>query len=420
MKDGPIFRKASLDRLASPEQLDQVMTVTRTRGWIGLAAVALILLGAVTWGLVGSLSDKVAGQGILVRSGGVFQVVAPAIGQVTDIAVTPGDSVSEGEVVTWIAQPDLSDQLQQARERHDAQVQEHDQTVTFVEEDVRLRLQTLEQEKENVTRTIKANETNLALVEERIEALEQLVAQGLVTRTALLSARQQYETLKQQVRNGRVQLEQIEVERLSVRNQALERIRASHLALDRLRHEVDQLDRQFRYASQVVSPYTGRVLEIMIDQGQVLPNGAPILSLDRDGPDVQDLVAIVYVASVYGKMVQPGMEIQISPSTVRQEEFGMMRGEVTFVSSFPASRRGMLRVLKNEQLVSELSGGGAPYEIHAVLSVDPTTVSQYRWTSSGGPAMEIMSGTTAEAHIIIAKQKPISKVIPLLRRWTGT
>ena len=419
MRESRIFRKASLDRLASPEQLDEVMTVTRPRGWIALAAIALILVSAVTWGVIGSLSEKVIGQGMLVRSGGVLEVVAPSAGQVTDIPVAPGDSVSEGEVITWIAQPDLSDRLQDARERRDAQLQQHAQTVAFVEEDVRLRLRNLDQEQENITRTVQANQANLALVEERITAQEQLVTQGLVTRTVLLAVRQQYETLLQQIRNGGIQLEQIDVRRLSIRNEALARIRTARLALDRLNNEVDELDRQFRYASQVVSPYTGRVLEVMIDQGQVLPRGAPILSLDRDGPDVQELVAIVYVPSIHGKMVRQGMEIQISPSTVRQEEFGMMRGDVTFVSSFPASHRGMLRVLKNDQLVRTLSGGGAPYEVHAELSVDPTTISRYRWTSSAGPPIEIQSGTTVGAHIIVSRQRPISKVIPLLRRWVG-
>lgn len=419
MQKSRIFRQASLDRLASPEQLDQIMTVTSPRGWIALATIGLILVGTVTWSVAGSLSERVIGQGMLVRSGGVLAVVAPATGQVADIPVAPGDSVSEGEVITWVAQPDLSDQFRNARERLDAQRKEHDQTVVFVEEDVRLRLQNLEQQREDIARTLEANQASLALVEERIAAQEQLVTQGLVTRTVLLAARQQYESLKQQIRNGHIQAEQIEVQRLSIRNQGKERIRTSQLALDRLNYEVDELDRQFRHASQVVSPYTGRVLEVMIDQGQVLSSGAPILSLDRDGPDVHDLIAIVYVPSFYGKMVRPGMEIHVAPSTVRQEEFGMMLGEVTFVSSFPASHRGMLRVLKNEQLVRELSGGGAPYEIHARLTVDPTTVSQYRWTSSGGPAIEVQSGTTAGAQIIIAEQKPISRVIPLFRRWTG-
>ena len=44
-----IFRKVSLERLASPEQLDQLMRVTDARGWVALAGLGLILLTAVGW-----------------------------------------------------------------------------------------------------------------------------------------------------------------------------------------------------------------------------------------------------------------------------------------------------------------------------------------------------------------------------------
>jgi HlyD family secretion protein len=97
----------------------------------------------------------------------------------------------------------------------------------------------------------------------------------------------------------------------------------------------------------------------------------------------------------------------------------MMVGKVTLVSSFPATAKGMLRVLKNQQLVNELAGGGAPYEIHAELSVDPSTPSQYRWTSSEGPPTRVESGTVATAFISTKTQRPIEKVLPMLRKWTG-
>jgi HlyD family secretion protein len=68
-----IFRKVSLDRLSSPEQLDQLMQVTTTRGWMALAAIGALLVAVVTWAVVGSLPERVVGQGILVRSGGIFE-----------------------------------------------------------------------------------------------------------------------------------------------------------------------------------------------------------------------------------------------------------------------------------------------------------------------------------------------------------
>lgn len=97
----------------------------------------------------------------------------------------------------------------------------------------------------------------------------------------------------------------------------------------------------------------------------------------------------------------------------------MMLGRVTYVSDFPATTRGMARVLKNDQLVSVLSGSGAPYEVHADLTVAPETVSRYKWSSSDGPPLTIQSGTLATASIEVRSERPIGMVIPLFRKHTG-
>ncbi|MGA1194869.1 MAG: hypothetical protein ACO36I_00070 [Candidatus Latescibacterota bacterium] len=41
-----IFRQAALDRLSSPDQLDQLMRVTTPKGWIALMALCSVLLAA--------------------------------------------------------------------------------------------------------------------------------------------------------------------------------------------------------------------------------------------------------------------------------------------------------------------------------------------------------------------------------------
>ena len=45
-----MFRKVSLDRLASPEQLDEVMSVTSARTWIALAGLVVLLIVVIIWG----------------------------------------------------------------------------------------------------------------------------------------------------------------------------------------------------------------------------------------------------------------------------------------------------------------------------------------------------------------------------------
>ena len=88
-----IYRKEALARLASPEQLDQLMPLTSPRGWLALATAALLLLAGILWLIFGTISVKVEGPGVLQRSGGVRQITAPEGGMVVDIAVHPGDEV---------------------------------------------------------------------------------------------------------------------------------------------------------------------------------------------------------------------------------------------------------------------------------------------------------------------------------------
>src|SRR5437660_9580673 len=92
-----IFRKAALERLSSPEQLDRLMQVTSPRAWIALAALGLLLVAALAWGLFGTVTTTVEGQGVLIRQGGVRTVTAPAPGVVGPILVQSGYEVGKDQ-----------------------------------------------------------------------------------------------------------------------------------------------------------------------------------------------------------------------------------------------------------------------------------------------------------------------------------
>lgn len=98
-----IFRKEALDRLASPEQLDQLMRVARPRTWVALAAVGLVLITALLWGIFGTIPTTVETQGVLLRRGGVATVTAPIAGAVMDVSVMSGDGVADGQELLRLA-----------------------------------------------------------------------------------------------------------------------------------------------------------------------------------------------------------------------------------------------------------------------------------------------------------------------------
>ena len=50
MSDG-LFRKAAIDKVSSPEQLDLLMSVTSPVGWLALLTVGLMLTAVGIWSL---------------------------------------------------------------------------------------------------------------------------------------------------------------------------------------------------------------------------------------------------------------------------------------------------------------------------------------------------------------------------------
>jgi HlyD family secretion protein len=76
-------------------------------------------------------------------------------------------------------------------------------------------------------------------------------------------------------------------------------------------------------------------------------------------------------------------------------------------------------VLRNEELVKDLSTTGAPIEITGDLYQDRSTKSGYRWSSSQGPSTGIFSGTLAQASIVVDQKPPIDFVIPKIKEILG-
>ncbi|MDQ6899664.1 MAG: HlyD family efflux transporter periplasmic adaptor subunit [Candidatus Dormibacteraeota bacterium] len=97
-----LFRQVALGRLTSPDQLDRQMRVADSKGWVALVTLVAITLGIVGWGIVGSITTSVRGQGLIANSGGTYSIVTTSAGVVYDLLVKRGDHVAEGQPVALI------------------------------------------------------------------------------------------------------------------------------------------------------------------------------------------------------------------------------------------------------------------------------------------------------------------------------
>lgn len=105
----PLFRETALQNLSSPEQLDQIVRLTRPSAWLAMGALGLVLVVVVLWSIFGSLPTNITGQGIIISHGGTYDIVAPSGGVITDFEnLETGDRVRKGQVLGHLEQPMLA------------------------------------------------------------------------------------------------------------------------------------------------------------------------------------------------------------------------------------------------------------------------------------------------------------------------
>ena len=415
-----LFRKASLERLSSPEQLDMVMEVTPPRAWLALGSVGALLVVVTVWSVLGSIPEKVTAQGILLRRGGVADVHAPASGQVAEIAVVEGREVKAGELLVRIAQPDLVTRLQDAQavvldyERQDGE------TAETSARDLRLRSETLRLQRAKLDDSLRFMAEREKSLEEQLRISEEFQKLGLVPRTSVLQARDAFFGAQDSLRAARADLQQLDVKALSLRTETRDALEKSRQRLDEARRTLAGVRKQLDLATAVRAPAAGRVIEVKVNAGSMVAAGVPLVSLQQVAEGAGEaLEALIYVPASSGKNVAVGQEAQISPTTAKREEFGFLIGKVRHVSEFPAPRAGMLRVLPNATLVSSMSSDGSPFAAYADLVPSAASASGYKWSSSKGEPIRLGSGTMITATVVVRERRPISMVIPLLRELTG-
>ena len=237
-----------------------------------------------------------------------------------------------------------------------------------------------------------------------------------MTKQQTYTTRQKLGSIQGSIASRRAELSQIAALEFQTTNESVESNLQGENAVTDLTREIEVLEKELATQSSVVTPHAGQVLEIKVSPGSLVQAGTPVISLQ---PDVVKLEAILYVPARTAKEVRPGMEAEISPTEIRREEFGFVRGKVTFVADYPATEEALMRIFENAPLVRALAAGGTITEVQVELEKDPTTPSGYRWSSANGAPGQLSGGTLCQGDVVTRKQRPISLVFPFLRETLG-
>jgi multidrug efflux pump subunit AcrA (membrane-fusion protein) len=278
MEQHRLFRKAALEKLASPERLDVLMQVTSPVGWLALLTMAVILGSIVAWSIFGSMSEIIDGQGILVAGDGQQAIKANGEGVLESLTVNLNGSVKEGELVgTLIEGPGRS--------------------------------------------------------------------------------------------------------------------------------------------IPILATASGRVTEVNKKTGDRVKSGETVARIEPPGSQIE---AVVFVDAATGNRIVADQQVRVVPATVKREEYGFMIGTVQSVSDFPVTAERFNSIIVNQSLFQDLIGQGSKLEMRTTLQTDSSTPSGFKWSSSTGPPFKVLSGTRVSVSVVVEQRRPISKVLPFVRRTLAT
>ena len=103
MSEKRLFRQAALDRLASPDQLDRLLTVADRRGWLVLVLLAVLGAGLLGWSITGAIPVTQRAAGILTAPGAHFLTIAASDGgTLATLDAAPGVAVRAGQTVATV------------------------------------------------------------------------------------------------------------------------------------------------------------------------------------------------------------------------------------------------------------------------------------------------------------------------------
>ncbi len=405
--------------------LDEVRYVVGTGTWIALVAAGLLLAVAVIWAFAGSVATRVTGMGILIRSGTLFPIVSVSPGQLLSLEVKEGQTVQKGSVVARLDQPLLRADLRETEILLEKLHEERRRLESYEARSDTLTRQHLEKQRRALRESIRLGEDLVHATKGIVASLEQLRQEGLVSEWDLEKYRTELRRAELQMLQDEQSLAGLDVLEEKTLHEMDPRLAEVRKQIVPVEERVVSLRERLRNSSEVRSLHAGVVVELHKNPGTLLQQGDSVGTLEMTAAESpgarEDPVVVAYVAPFQGLELRAGMQAQVIPESVREEEYGAMLGEVLSISPYPVSPKGIMRVLDNSDLVRVLTRDGAPVMVRIALKKDASTTSGYRWSSGSGPPIMVKSGSQCVIRIIARRRAPIELIVPeLKRRFLGT
>jgi len=481
MQLNQMFRKESLQRYCSPEELDRPFRTTSA--WIWLPLTGLLVLGGLTvaWAYLGRIPQTVDGVGVLVNPGRVRPLQVSFGGQIVELCVREGQAVHPGDVIAVLNLPDQQQQLQQATTRlrelrrvdesqkaleksrleqeqklRSAQEKVQQQTIRQIEQMVaqlearsdayhkvqREKLQQGRKETQELDEALKARLDSARKLAEKRLVSDEVVLQAesawldrslqranldvRLIELDLKNVETQQQLLQQRTRVAelQIQLRQLDVRAVQVDQEIAQSQAARTNQLLEQETKIRELEGLIAQNGKVRSPAAGRILELPVHAGEVVMTGGRIGALE--------LASTQSPGAAGGERSGTLTNLAYFPvrSGKRIEKGMLVRVTPTTVERerFGSIVGKVTRVAPfpvTEQALAAMVGNPEVVQgltqkggmIEVEVELEQADTVSGYRWTSAGPPIQLSAGTTTQVRITLEERRPITFLMPLLRSW---
>lgn len=416
MMTSALYRTEALDGLAGPDHLDEMVRVTSPLGWVALTTALVIVGGCLGWSIFGSYRTTVSGKGLLVPADGAFvSVYAPKAGWL-DSYRQRGDSVTKGDVLARLSAPEDAARLVDLDGRVSQLTTQRAALVSRLDDHIAKETIAARRKREALEETISLGEARARELGLLLEQREHLFSKGLTPSDRVIEARERLFAARESISRARTDLLSLDASLLSLKRQSDQDL----AALDRQLRDAEGLRIQSHLsdnlATTIVARTDGVITTNEAGDHALVSAGQKLMVIEHGGPRLD---ALLYVPADSGKEVQLGMDVRLSPSVVKKEEYGTLVGTVIQVDQSPENESAIAHRLGNPDLARLFSRSGPPLQLVVRIKPGSKGPGSYAWTSKRGETVTLASTTLVEGQVTVKSGRPISLFIPALRRFTG-
>jgi len=372
--------------------------------------VFVILIGiGVVCAIFVKVPIKVSGPAVLWSDVGVLQIAAKDPGSVTSIKVKVGDRVQVGQVIALLDQSRVQDQLSSAQ--HKLKVLQ-----TYIGDIENLQTRDKEKRKE-FQQSIEEiqqssdllNKARLKRLQLRKNELRKLHEDGFILFDQYNTFVNQIEDTESAIINDQRDV----VRELKEENNKLtsdhRELLQKKLEADQLSSEVTLLQSQLADQGELTSRINGRVVEITSSVGDFLSPGSPVVLVQPDSKE-EEMTFVVFISSEQVKPVHEGMRTELELSAFPPTKYGKLVAEVKSVSPMPLSSSGLMKELRNDQLVERITQAGSPFMVKVDILRNPD--GSLLWSSASSTERKLQVGMVGEGSVITRYERLVWLMLP--------